>query len=64
MTRLCVDAEIVDVLTVFQVNQSYNQSHFYNANIPDEARLTATTAESVFNSISLESVKSTLHPVC
>ena len=29
---------------------SINQSNFYSANIPGEARLSGTTAESVFNS--------------
>ena len=31
-------------------NQSVNQSAFYSANIPHEARLSGATAESVFNS--------------
>ena len=32
------------------INQSINQSNFYSANIPGEARLSGATAESVFNS--------------
>ena len=32
------------------INQSINQSNFYIANIPSEARLSGTTTESVFNS--------------
>ena len=32
------------------INQSINQSNFYSANIPDEARLSGATAKSVFNS--------------
>ena len=32
------------------INQSINQSNFYSANIPSEARLSGTTAKSVFNS--------------
>ena len=32
------------------INQSINQSNFYGANIPGEARLSGATAESVFNS--------------
>ena len=31
-------------------NQSINQSNFYSANIPGEARFSGTTAKSVFNS--------------
>ena len=31
-------------------NQFINQSNFYSANIPSEARLSGATAESVFNS--------------
>ena len=33
-----------------------NQSNFYSANIPSEARLSGTTAESVFNSKNDEAV--------
>ena len=33
-----------------QINQSINQSNFYSANIPGEARLSGATAKSVFNS--------------
>ena len=32
------------------INQSINQSNFYSANIPNEARLSGATAKSVFNS--------------
>ena len=32
------------------INHSINQSDVYRANIPDEARLSGMTAESVFNS--------------
>ena len=32
------------------INQSINQSNFYSANIPGKARLSGTTAKSVFNS--------------
>ena len=34
----------------FVINQSINQSEFYSANIPGEARLSGVTAKSVFNS--------------
>ena len=36
--------------TVGVINQSINQSNFYNANIPGKARLSDATAKSVFNS--------------
>ena len=32
-----------------KLNQSINQSNFYNVNIPGEARLSGATAKSVFN---------------
>ena len=32
------------------INQSINQSNFYSANLPGKARLSGTTAKSVFNS--------------
>ena len=35
------------------INQSINQSNVYSANTPGEARLSGTTANSVFNSNSL-----------
>ena len=38
------------------VNQSKNESNFYSANIPSEARLGGVTAESVFNSKIKETV--------
>ena len=44
-------------LTKFQGhNQSINQSNFYSANIPSEARLSGATAKSVFNSKIKETV--------
>ena len=33
-----------------KINQSINQSNFYSADIPGEARLSGATNESVFNS--------------
>ena len=36
------------------INQSINQSNFYSANIPSEARLSVATAKSVLNSKSTE----------
>ena len=43
------------MLTQTYINKSINQSNFYSANIPGEARLSGATAKSVLNSKILES---------
>ena len=37
-------------ISALSINQSINQSNFYNTNIPSAARLSGAAAKSVFNS--------------
>ena len=41
---------LITIIVPYYINQSINQSNFYNANISGKARLSGATAKSVFNS--------------
>ena len=51
LTYLELNCDVFDCK--LQIHPSINQSNFYSANIPGEARLSGTTAKSVFNSSTL-----------